>query len=213
MDLALAEHLVESLPSSAEGLFNPWRQRCAMDTPNNGPEQRLQRLAQHLACDPRLILVGEAPGYQGCRFAGVAFVSERLLLEGAIPRVDRAVGRLTTRPLPWSEPSATIVWKTLFRLGIAEQTILWNALQLHPEGAAGPLSNRTPSPTEVALGAEALRRLRRAFPRALVVAVGRKAEGALAGVGVATGAVVRHPANGGATAFADGLASALETAP
>src|SRR5690606_6746390 len=112
-----------------------------------------ERLAQHLSCNPAWILVGEAPGYQGCRHTGVAFTSERLLLEGAIPRVSQAIERLTDRRLPFSEPSATIVWKALYALGIAERTIMWNALQLHPVGAAGDWSNRTPIDAELQHGA------------------------------------------------------------
>jgi hypothetical protein len=209
LSIALARSLVQTLPEPSQGLFNPWRERCVMDTPENGPEQRLWRLAQHLDCDPQVILVGEAPGYQGCRYSGVAFSSERLLLEGALPRIDRATSRLTTRLRPFSEPSATIVWKALFRLGLAERTILWNALQLHPVGRAGPLSNRTPSSAELALGAAALCLLRATFPQALMIAVGRKAEAAMAGVAIAAAAVIRHPANGGATAFSEGLANAV----
>ena len=46
------------------------------------------------------------------------------------------------------------------------------------------------------------------FSDALVIAVGRKAELALGSVGLAFYAAVRHPANGGATAFAEGVAQA-----
>ncbi|PIU17211.1 MAG: hypothetical protein COT19_02035, partial [Gallionellales bacterium CG08_land_8_20_14_0_20_59_87] len=160
--------------------------------------------ALHLACEPEFILAGEAPGYQGCRYSGIAFTSERLLGEGAIPRIP-APGRLSTRRLPFSEPSATIVWKTLYRLGIAERTILWNAMQLHPHRADSLWSNRTPAPAEIQLGEPALRILIEVFPRAKIVAVGKKAEGLLGAMGVKVAGAVRHPANGGATEFARGL--------
>lgn len=204
MNIDLATRLIQTLPSSAPGLFNPWMERCSFDADGNGPEQRTERLAQHLDCTARLILVGEAPGYQGCRYSGVGFTSERLLMEGAIPRVA-CNGRLSSRRLPFSEPSATIVWKALYRHGLADSTILWNALQLHPFRAE-PWTNRTPTPAELAYGVPALKLLRDAFPEAVLVAVGRKAEQALAELGVSVGAAVRHPANGGATEFAEGLA-------
>jgi hypothetical protein len=203
--LTLARDLVATLPYGRTGLFNPWRDHCPHDADGNGPEQKLARLALHLDCDPEFILTGEAPGYQGCRYSGVAFTSERLLGEGAIPRIPAPGGRLSTRRLPFSEPSATIVWKTLYRLGIAERTILWNAMQLHPYRADNVWSNRTPAPDEIALGTPALRLLATAFPRARIVAVGKKAEGLLHDMGVATVGAVRHPANGGATEFAEGL--------
>lgn len=141
--------------------------------------------------------------------AAIAFTSERLLLEGAIPRVSAPTGRLTTRRLPYSEPSATIVWKTLKRLGIAERTVLWNALPLHPFKPNEPESNRTPTDDELMEGAPAMRLLVEAFPRAKVVAIGRKSELLLGQMGVVTAGQVRHPANGGATAFAVGLTALI----
>jgi hypothetical protein len=203
--LSLAESLVATLPSGRVGLFNPWRDHCPHDAVGNGPNQKLERLALHLGCEPQFILAGEAPGYQGCRYSGIAFTSERLLGEGVIPRIAPLSGRLSTRRLPFSEPSATIVWKTLYRLGIAERTILWNAMQLHPYRADNLWSNRTPTPDEIKLGEPALRMLVEAFPHARIVAVGKKAEGLLHEMGIATAGAVRHPANGGATQFAAGL--------
>ncbi|MFZ3042909.1 MAG: uracil-DNA glycosylase [Thiobacillus sp.] len=206
-NLELAKQLVSTLPSGIPGLFNPWTDRCPDDLDANGPDEKLARLSAHLDCDPRFILCGEAIGFAGGRHSGVAFTSERLLLlEGLIPRLDTPTQRLTSRNLPFSEPSATIVWKALHRLGIAEHTILWNAVQLHPYKPGNIRSNRTPTGSEVALGAKALRGLLEAFPRAKVVAVGRKAEDLLKVMAVRPTGCVRHPANGGATAFAAGLA-------
>lgn len=207
IDLSLAARLVDTLPFGQEGLFNPWKDQSEDDLPQNTPESRLVRLAQHLSRPPDLILCGEAPGYQGCVRSGIAFTSERLLIEGAIPRVTKVEGRLTARRLPFSEPSATIVWKTLYKLGLEEKTVLWNAVQLHPYKAGNRLSNRTPTPAEVALGAPALRLLAEAFPNARFVAIGRKAEGLLTDMGIKVLRSVRHPANGGATEFAAGLAA------
>ena len=203
--MTLALELVKTLPCGLPGLFNPWREPCEHDAAGNGPETKLERLALHLACTPEYILVGEAPGYQGCRYSGIAFTSERLLLEGAIPRMPLLKERLSTRHLPFSEPSATIVWRALGDLGMAEKTILWNALQLHPYKPGNPHSNRTPTADELAHGAAALRILVGNFPNAALVAVGKKAEFLMQPMGVKTTATVRHPANGGATAFAAGL--------
>lgn len=201
----LAGKLVETLPSGREGLFNPWRDACPHDALGNGPKEKLHRLALHLDCEPEFILAGEAPGYQGCRYSGIAFTSERLLGEGTIPRIPALTERLSTRRLPFSEPSATIVWKTLYSLGIAERTILWNAMQLHPYRPENLWSNRTPTPDEIKLGEPALRILIAAFPAARIVAVGKKSEGLLRDMGIPVAGSVRHPANGGATQFAAGL--------
>lgn len=208
--LTLAHNLVETLPYGVAGLFNPWRDHCPHDAEGNGPEAKLRRLSMHLDCEPEFILAGEAPGYQGCRYSGIAFTSERLLGEGAIPRIPALAGRLSTRRLPFSEPSATIVWKTLYRLGIAERTILWNAMQLHPHRPDDLWSNRTPTLEEIRLGAPAMRLLIEAFPRAKIVAVGKKAEGLLTEMGVQVAGAVRHPANGGATEFARGINALMQ---
>jgi uracil-DNA glycosylase len=173
----LTDKLLATLPHGRPGLFNPWTDRCRHETRSNAAAQRVQRLRQHLECDARLILIGEAPGYQGCRYSGVAFTSERLLLNGAIPRIPAPDGRLSTRCLPFSEQSATIVWRALTNLGIQDHTILWNAVQLHPHDPADPWSNRTPSFQELALGAPALRLLRGHSPRQHLFRSGKRRRG------------------------------------
>ena len=202
----LARELVELIPVGSPGLFNPWRENCQEDLCNS-QEEKIQRLAFHLDCEPDFILTGEAPGYQGARYSGVAFTSERLLLEGCIPRIPKLDQRLSKRARPFSEPSATIVWKTLYQLGIEHRTILWNAVQLHPYIKDTPWSNRTPTKPEIALGKPALQCLMGAFPSALIVAVGNNAKDQLMAMGIQPAEVVRHPANGGATRFAEELSS------
>lgn len=205
--LILASRLVGTLPFGRQGLFNPWRDRLSDDLAQNTPDAKLLRLALHLSCSPEFILCGEAPGYQGCVRTGVAFTSERLLINGKIPRVGKIAGRLTERKRPFSEPSATIVWRTLYKLGIQEKTVLWNAVQLHPYEFGNLLSNRKPKFEEVALGRTGMQLLIEAFPRAKIVAVGGVARGLLATMGVNLAGAVRHPAYGGATQFATELES------
>lgn len=201
----LASRLVQTLPFGIQGLFNPWVDPCPGDTDLNGPEARLERLARHLDCDPEFLVIGEASGHLGMRRSAVAFTSERLLLEGSIPRIPPPLGRLTDRRLPYSEPSATIVWKTLKSLRISEKTVLWNALPMHPYKPGNVDSNRTPTAAEIDLGRPALEMLIAAFPDANLVAVGKKAEGLMLAMGHKPTAIVRHPANGGATKFRRGF--------
>lgn len=205
----LADSLIASLPVGLPGLFNPWRESCPFETTSNRPTDRRNRLVAHLSCNPSLILVGEAPGYQGCRYSGIPFTSERLLLEGGIPRIAVPAARLSTRPRPFSEPSATIVWKALYRLGVANKVVLWNAVQLHPYRPGQPWSNRTPTDAELALGRPALELLFKAYPDASVIAVGKKAGAMLRLIGAHAVSEVRHPANGGAVAFSSGLESII----
>ncbi len=201
----LARSLVRKLPDTRPSLFNPWRSRCRHDLSPDAPRQRLERLGAHLDCSPRLILVGEASGYQGCRYSGMAFTSERLAASGAIPRIRLREERLTDRALPFSEPSATIVWRQLAELGMEGATVLWNALPTHPHLTDQPWTNRTPTPMEFEDGQGALVALLDAFPRARLVAVGRHAGMRLRALTTRPVHEVRHPARGGATLFANGL--------
>lgn len=212
MNLKLAQRLVALLPDSAPGLFNPWKDTCPFDEPWNGPRAKLERLAQHLDCDAKWILCGEAPGYLGCRHSGVAFTSERLVMNGCIPRLTPTHKRMTRAVRPLAEPSATVVWKVLYALQVAETTILWNALQMHPHPQGRPRSNRTPTGQELAAGRASLHALIDHLPDAGIIAVGKKAEGALQVMGIPVVAAVRHPANGGAGRFASEMKQALSSA-
>jgi hypothetical protein len=163
---------------------------------------RLANLERYLAERSRadVLALGEAAGYQGMRWSGIAFTSERDLMRWGPPY--RAT---SDRPGGWSEPSGTIVHRVLGELAAERRVILWNTVPHHPHRPGEPLSNRRPSVAEVAIGAEfALRAIERLRPRRLV-AVGRIAESIL-GDG---GNYVRHPANGGGAAFAAGMAAEL----
>lgn len=200
--VALAEELAALLPPTREGLFNPYLTPHPLDTSNNGPKAKLARLGAHLDCDPALICVGEAPGYQGAVISGVAFTSEDQLMAGAIPRIDREAGRLSLRAAgPFKEPSATAVWGILYELELAESAILWNAIQMHPYVPGNHLCNRTPTQAEVMLGRPAMLALRSAFPRAKLVAIGQKAQGLLQRMELTADVAVRHPSYGGKPEF------------
>lgn len=189
-----------------EGMFNPWRQTCETEIESDGYLARRERLRRHLDCpDPKILLIGEAPGYQGCRYSGVAFTSERLLLEGAIPRMPDLQGqRITDRNVPWSEPSATIVWGILYDLGITENTVMFNAVPWHPEGRKGIHSNRAPTTAEKNYGLEFLEIFLGLYPGVPVVALGKIASGGLSTMEVEHHKV-RHPAYGGAGEFRNGM--------
>ena len=191
------------------GVFNPWRDHDpGTDVLQNAAGARLDRLRAFFRTRPRWLLLGEAAGYQGAKVSGIPFTSERLLIEGIIPRVHIGKGRLSTRARPWSEPSATTVWGTLRALGRAEDTLLWNAYPWHPYKPALLHSNRTPTPAERRAGLPVLEALLAALPGVRCFAVGRNAEASLAEVGVQA-KPLRHPSMGGATAFRDGLRRAL----
>lgn len=194
---------------SAPNVFNPWSMADPLDW-NDGPGNRCIRLFEHFSCeDPAYLLIGEAPGYQGCHFSGIPFTNEKLILDGKIPRVMRQI-RFTSRPRPWSEPSASIVWRVLHKLGIAERTILWNAFAWHPHMPNEPMSNRRPTTVEVGLSAHVLRAVVEHFRSARVVAVGGVATGALSRFEIPIAGRVRHPSMGGAREFEAGVTKLVE---
>lgn len=193
----------------APAVCNPWHDHDPLDLTPRGPAGRLARLRQHLDTRPAFVLVGEAAGYQGCRYSGIPFTSERLLLEGQIPRVICA-RRLTRRARPWSEPSAAILWGTLHALALAERVVLWNAFPWHPHRPDNPLSNRRPTRAELAHGEPLLRSVLARFDRAIPVAVGQVAHEALEKLLGESVPRLRHPAYGGATEFARGLATLVK---
>ena len=167
-----------------------------------GGGERLANLRHYL--DQRrgadVVALGEAAGYQGMRWSGIAFTSERDLMRWGDPfrtTSDRVRG--------WSEPSGTIVHRVLDELGAERRVVLWNTVPHHPHTPGVPLSNRRPTVAEIAEGARFAERLLALLQPALVVAVGRVAEGVLGG----RAAYVRHPANGGGASFAAGFSALL----
>lgn len=194
---------IAALPAMA-ATHDPWRAINADDAAENGPARRIAHLQAHAARPGlRLVLIGEAAGYQGCRISGIPFTSEALLIDGAIPGIA-ATARLSTRARPWSEPSARVVWRTLYEQRLADTTFLWNAFPLHPHEPGKPLSNRTPTRAELSAGEGVLRALRDALPDAVLAAVGNKSSEALTRLGYPH-VSLRHPAYGGVTEFAAGV--------
>lgn len=206
----LVQALVGKLPAAAPGLFNPWADVCADDLAANGPDAKRARLERHLDCEAEFILCGEAAGWQGMRHTGLAFTSERHVVQGTVPRLESGTARLTTRDKPFTEPSATLVWRSLHELGIADRVVMWNALPMHPFVVGAPRTNRTPTDTELTHGRRPLQALLAAYPRATVIAVGKKAAEQLTRLGVTPAAAIRHPANGGALAFAQGMEACVK---
>ncbi len=208
MDLSPVLRLLYRGPrGSAPGVVNPYREAFPeLDGPAaaRGRRENLEAYLDRVGA-PRLILVGEALGFRGGRFSGIAFTSERQLLGPDSRRLPWAGApfRATSRnPALWLEPSGSVVWDALG--GEARGALLWNSFPWHPYGGRGPLSNRTPERSLVAANLHVLERLLAETPGARVLAVGRTAQGALAEVGVDAPAL-RHPAHGGAAIFREQL--------
>jgi uracil-DNA glycosylase len=180
--------------------FNQFRDAGGDDVPD-APAIRIANLRSYLAEreGADILAVGEAAGYQGMRWSGIAFTSEFDLLRWGPP-----YRRSSRRPRPWKEPSGTIVHGVLEELGAERRVILWNTVPTHPHLPGKPLSNRRPTREEIAAGRVFVQRLVEIVQPRVLVGVGRIACEALP-----EAQYVRHPAQSGATAFRLGMRAIL----
>ncbi len=207
--------LLKGSPSRA--LFNPWWEVDEQnDVGRNAPAIRRQHLRSYLqkrVGKANLAVIGEAIGYRGGHFSGMPMTSERLLLGRSKTvrlKSDDFLSDINPQrtskpekcPDGFSEPTATIVWVALLRLGLRpDQFVLWNAFPWHSfDPYRGMLSNRMPDKSERAAGLPVLKAFLELFPCERVVALGKIAAGQLQKLGV-NAHCVRHPASGGARLF------------
>ncbi len=199
------------------GIFNPWYEVDPQnDNGRQGPKIRKNQLSAYLSeriGRSKTLLVGEALGYQGGHFTGIAMTSERILLGGQSSRgiypqhvFTTMEPKRTSRPeikkQGFSEPTATIVWSHLVGAGLdMREYIFWNAFPWHPYNPKkGMLSNRTPTDAELKAGISVLGQLLSLTGEVAIIAVGEKSQAVMRQAGIEA-IKVRHPANGGASKF------------
>lgn len=158
---------------------------------------------------PKYLLIGEAPGYNGCRWSGIPFVSERILRDNNFFGLENGY-KVRNDNKPQSEASATIVWNCLNEIGIFP--LIWNAFPFHPYQKDKTKSNRTPNKEELVFGKEVLKAILQLFniEPTNVIAIGKKAKESLETfTEFETIKCIRHPANGGKADFVKGLKTYL----
>ena len=221
------EKFVRSLKQSPSGaVFNPWWQVDKQNDVNrNAPQTRRKQLAAYLRKrlgKVKFVVIGEALGYRGGHFSGIPMTSERILLgkkreDGIAPEyvLSSIKPRRTSNPRKcpegFSEPTATIVWSTLLRLGVKpEQFVLWNAFPWHSfDPLRGLLSNRVPNKSERSAGLSVLNAFLDLFPCEEIVALGNVAASQLQELNFESHRV-RHPASGGARLFRQGMGTLVK---
>ena len=163
-------------------------------------------LLQMKIINPKVLLVGEAPGYQGCRLTGVPFTSESILIKGieqfglfghhnGYQKTNEVTGQK-------KEPAATIIWETLVNSNFIP--LLWNAFPFHPYKNGKPQSNRTPNKQELEIGKFFLKYIIEIYNIDTVVAIGNHAESTLNKM-IGNCKKVRHPSYGGKAEFVSGI--------
>lgn len=205
--------LLKSSPSGA--VFNPWWQiDKENDVTPHSPAIRRKHLAVYFRerlGKARLAIVGEALGYRGGHFSGIPMTSERMLLGKQQHILTGIKPRRTSKPSicpnGFSEPTATIVWGALLKIGVLpDEFVLWNAFPWHSfDPRRGPLSNRMPNKSEQLAGRHVLRAFLESFPCEQIVALGKIAAAQLEQLGF-NAHCVRHPASGGAKLFREQIA-------
>ncbi len=223
------EKFVRSLNRSPSGaVFNPWWQVDKQnDVGRNASAIRRKQLRAYLrkrVGKVKLVVIGEALGYRGGHFSGIPMTSERILLgkkkdNGIEPQqvFSSIKARRTSKreqcPDGFSEPTATIVWSTLLKLGLKpEQFVLWNAFPWHSfDPRRGLLSNRTPNKSEQSAGLSVLKAFLDLFPPDEIVSLGNVAASQLRELNIESYRV-RHPASGGARLFRQQIARIVKKA-
>ena len=207
------------------------------DIGRRAPMIRRQQLSVYLQQrlgHAKIVVIGEALGYRGGHFTGIPMTSERILLgkqdivAALYERRKKArfkngghrlplqflsdiAARRTSKPSVcpqgFSEPTATIVWGMLLKLGLMpDEFALWNAFPWHSfDRRRGLLSNRTPNRSQQLSGRPVLKAFLELFPCGQIVALGKIAAAQLERVSVRAHCV-RHPASGGAKLFREQIA-------
>lgn len=199
--MRILEDGVFTIPSRAE-LFNPYRDfdsELDVDDASRLRRANLEAYIRAFGPAPKVVVLAEAPGPWGCRFSGVPITSESQLLDADFP----ISGEKTSRaPDAFSEYSAGIFWRVM--LPYFPEFIIWNAVPLHPHRNGEPTTIRTPRTSELRSFVEVTAAIVDAVDPVEVVALGRKAEQQLGWAGIEC-RYVRHPSQGGAVRFAEGM--------
>lgn len=150
-----------------------------------------------------VLLVGEAPGYKGCKITGIPFTSGKVFENVAHPVLLQLKNKLSLSRIE-SENTATIVWSYLATK--VNTPLFWNSFPFHPHNTGNQKSNRGPNSDEIAYGVRFLHALHEIFKPERIAGIGK------AGVECAKQAFpsieikyIRHPSFGGKSDFIKGM--------
>lgn len=186
-------------------VFNPYLDCCPVHDRPNAARVRTRNLVRFLeaALSERIdtIWIARDLGYRGGRRTGVPLTDEIHLRQAGILMGGIALDRATRGPIV-AERTAAVVWNVLSHIG--EPAVLWNVFPLHPHERDDPFSNRCHTRIEREATWPLLTALIAMIKPRRIVAIGRDAGLALAGLEIPV-EVVRHPSYGGQAEFVAGV--------
>src|SRR5690554_7935733 len=118
----------------------------------------LTYLTKMKSVNPRILLLGEAPGHKGCRLTGIPFTSERVLANHSF--FQGLDFHFINENLE-CEQSATIVWNVL--QNFTDKPLIWDIFLFHSYDGINFNTNSTPNETELELGKEYVIKLLQIF--------------------------------------------------
>lgn len=187
-----------------EQLFNPYLHTCMINDVRQAPMIRMNNLLEYFKILPQTdtLLLGEAPGYLGCRRTGLPFTDEHILFE--IPKIfglDLQFGKATFRGKD-RENSAMYMWKELKQL--IRPPFLWNIIPFHPFEKDNELTNRTPITKDFELIEQITKYFLKHTSFDRIFAIGKISQTYLKKLDFEVD-YIRHPSYGGFADFKAGL--------
>lgn len=154
----------------------------------------------------KVMLIGEAPSYHGCRLSGIAFTCEENFTEDIIPGImGKDLGyKIFSDGKPEKELSASIVWPKLKEWYMLHGCVplLWNICPFHPHKKNDVKSNRTPQKEEIERGIKYFLELVDIFNIQHIGCIGRESFNAIEAMNLNTSLeYLRHPSCGGIKKF------------
>jgi uracil-DNA glycosylase len=161
----------------------------------------------HLRNSTTVLLVGEAPGFRGCRLTGIPFTSG-VIIRNARHCMFREIQAEIKLNQLMSENTATIIWD--FLGDNLPVPIFWNAFPFHPHKRGNPETNRRPTESEIDEGKAYLRTVRSIFKPKKICSLGKIGEKALKDTFQGGEVIyIRHPSYGGKKEFLKGIEQIL----
>lgn len=189
--------------NSSDTVYNQYRNTNVL----NNLRLYLEWVLKH---NHSILMIGEAPGYRGCRLTGIPFTSGEVI-KNAQHKIFSGIGDRIRLSHIVSETTASILWDFLGRDKLVP--VLWNAFPFHPHISGVLESNRSPSAIEIEEGKQYLQIIYKLFKPNKLCSLGRVGEKILRELFPDKQITyIRHPSHGGKKEFEKGIKAVVELA-